>query len=173
MIVSDLRNARMSAVMAVSILLAATLSSGAPEERFLVLGFSAQQLNEVQDRLLREAIMRRLVSRGYRIVPVMEVESILQGDRRGRVRSLTRGEVRGLCQDLNAGYACYGSIEPEGGRRDASFTRGRRYRCALEIYRRDRDAFEEVSVAFDGHDSLYHLVEELSERLASRIESAL
>jgi hypothetical protein len=167
-----MRSTWLVAVVAV-ILLVAALSRSAPRERFLVLGFSAKQLNDVQDRLLREALMRHLVLKGFRIVPVMDVESVLQGDRRERVRSLTRDEVRGLSRDLEAGYACYGWIESEEGRQDDAFAEGKRYRCSLVMYRRDRDAFEEHSVSFAGRDSFYVLFEELSRALASRIESAL
>ncbi len=140
--------------------------------RFLVLGFGSKQLNEIQDRLLRESIMRRLGMKGYRIVPVMEVESLLQGELKGRVRSLTRAEVRGICSDLDAGYACYGSIEPEGKMHDASIENGRHYRCSLALYRRNRDAFQEFIVAFTGRENLYDLYEELSETIASRIAEA-
>ncbi len=167
------RNIWIGAVVAVALLLVAALSGGVPRERFLVLGFSAYQLNDVQDRLLREALMRRLVSDGYRVVTVMEVESILQGERRGRVRSLTREEVRALCRDFDAGYACYGWIDSAEGGKDDSFAEGKRYRCSLVTYRRDRDTFEEHSVVFPGHDRLNDLFEEIVEALASRIEGAL
>lgn len=168
-----MRRKLLPGAIAAVVLLVAAMSGGAPRERFLVLGFSANQLNDVQDRLLREALMRRLVSGGFRIVPVMEVESILQGERRGRVRSLTREEVRGLCRDLDAGYACYGWIDSAEGRKDDSFAEGKRYRCSLVMYRRDRDTFEEHSVVFPGHDRLSDLFEEIVKALALRIEGAL
>ena len=171
-----MRSLRRAAASLVVLALCAALGEArtlaAPKGRFLVLGFSTKQMNDIQDRLLRESLMRRLAVRGFRIVPVMEVESLLQGEHRMRVRGLTRGEVKGLGRELNADYACYGTIESEGKREDG-FLAGRSYRCSLVIHRLHDDAFETITVTFAGRDNLFELFEELSETLASRIEGAL
>ncbi len=43
----------------------------------LVLGFESVQLSDLEDRLLRENLMRELKTAGFRVVKVMEVESLI------------------------------------------------------------------------------------------------
>ena len=54
--------------MAVPVVIAALALSAAlqaaPKERVLVLGFASRQLNDLQDRLLREAVLYRLHANG-------------------------------------------------------------------------------------------------------------
>src|SRR4030042_217942 len=96
-----------------------------PKERFLVLGFETRQLNDVQDRLLRETIMHRFHTNGFRIVPVMEIESLFHEGRKRQIRKLKRDEIRGLCDELRAGSASYGTIAPESGRAGEASTAGK------------------------------------------------
>ena len=88
---------RLTAVFVIVSAACALFSDGMfakPRGRMLVLGFRSSQLNDVQDRLLRETVMRRLYTEGYQIVPVMEIESVFSEDRKGRIRKLSRDDVQ-------------------------------------------------------------------------------
>jgi hypothetical protein len=91
-------------------LLAWTSLFSKPKERLLVLGFDSRQLNDVQDRLLRETIMRQFLAKGYLIVQVMEIESLFHDSQKRQIRKLKPDDLRSLCDELKAGFACSGSI---------------------------------------------------------------
>jgi hypothetical protein len=140
-------------------------------ERFLVLGFQSRQLNDVQDRLLRETVLYRLHTGGQAIVPVMEIEAQFQDDTKRRVRSLSRADVRALCKELNAGSACYGSIAPEDAKRkdDPEIMKGINYKCSLMLYRRSDDSFTETTFTVAGRDSLYVFFTDCAAQIADAV----
>lgn len=158
---------RLTAVFVIVSAACALFSDGMfakPRGRMLVLGFRSSQLNDVQDRLLRETVMRRLYTEGYQIVPVMEIESVFSEDRKGRIRKLSRDDVRTICTDLVAGYALFGSISPMDGRQDGGIAEGRNYDCRLVLYLKDSDRFTEVKLTLPGGKNLYEFYNALSEQ---------
>lgn len=152
-------------------LLARVSLSAKPKERALVLGFESRQLNDVQDRLLRETLMRQLLARGYPIVQVMEIESLFHDGQKLRIRNLKRDEVRGLCNDLRAGFACSGSIVPEDGKEDNAIEAEKNYICTIRMYRREKDSFEEFELKIAGEKNLYQFFNTVAERIVSKIDS--
>lgn len=135
---------------------AATAVEAAPKERVLVLGFASRQLNDLQDRLLRETVLYRLLANGQAIVPVMEMESLFRDDSSRFIRRLSRADVRNLCDELNAGVAVFGSIAPVDGRQDdGEIRKGTNYICHLTVYRKSNNSFTETKLAVTGRESLY------------------
>jgi hypothetical protein len=140
-------------------------------ERVLVLGFESKQLNDVQERLLRETLMRRFLAKGHRIVQVMEVESLFHDGRKRQIRKLKDDEVRALCNDLRAGLACTGSIVPEDGTEDNKIEAEMNYICTIRIYRKERDAFDEFVLKIAGEKDLYRFFNAMAEGIVSKIDS--
>jgi hypothetical protein len=152
-------------------LLAGAPLSPKPRERVLVLGFESKQLNDVQERLLRETLMRRFLAGGYPIVQVMEIESLFHDGQKRQIRKVNEDEVRGLCKDLRAGLACSGSIVPEDGKGDGAIEAEKNYICTIRIYRKERDAFEEFALTIAGEKNLYRFFNNMAERIVSKIDS--
>lgn len=75
----------------------------------LVLGLKSVHLDDLQDRLLRESILRGLVERGYRIVPVMEMERYFKS-RGNSIRNIDISKIEELCDAFEAAYAVTGSM---------------------------------------------------------------
>jgi hypothetical protein len=144
-----------------------------PSGRFLVLGFDSRQINDVQDTLLREAVMRHLHTVGYRIVPVMDIESLFHGGRKRQIRKLKREDIHGLCKELAAGSACCGSIVPDDGKPDDKIHDGKSYICSLTLYRGDTNAFHDLTFTVTGDANLYRFYEILSKRIAEEIRKVL
>jgi hypothetical protein len=143
------------------------------EERVLVLGFESRQLNDVQDRLLRETVLYRLHTRGHAIVPVMEIEAQFQDDTKRRIRRISRADVRALCGELSAGSACYGSIAPEDGAKDdAEIRKGKTYTFHLTLYRKSDDSFTETKLRVAGRDSLYGFFTDCAAQIAEVVDRA-
>ncbi|MCX7679237.1 MAG: hypothetical protein N2316_08445 [Spirochaetes bacterium] len=76
----------------------------------LVLGFSSHIVNDAQDMLLRNYIMREFLKKGYGIVPIMAIEGYAQ-EKSFDVRQATRGDMKRLSAFFHADYAISGSIE--------------------------------------------------------------
>jgi hypothetical protein len=155
------------AVAAFIIIVFSRLPSAMPPARILVLGFDSAQLNDIQDRLLRETILRGFHDRGCSIVPVMEIESLFYGSRVRQIRKLDRDTVRSICKDFQAGFACYGSIVPEDNRKDDCIRPGKNYICAITFYRKAGDAFYEMKFTSTGRDSLDQFFQSVSESVVS------
>ncbi len=106
----------------------------AQEERgrgkLLVLGFASQYINETQDMLLREMVMRDFIRLGYSVVPVMEIEERIQ-EKSIDVRDTGRARLKNLCVEFSAEYAIAGQIE----------ARRQRLFVSLSLYQKARDQF--------------------------------
>jgi hypothetical protein len=158
--------------LTLSLLAQATLFSK-PKERVLVLGFDSRQLNDVQDRLLRETIMRRFLTRGYLIVQVMEIESLFHDTRKRQIRKLKPDDLRSLCDELKAGFVCSGSISPEDGKLDDAIKADKNYICTIMVYRKDRDAFEKLILKIAGEKNLYRFYDVLADMIVAKIDLML
>lgn len=139
----------------------------------LVLGFDSRQLNDVQDRLLRETIMRRFLTKGYLIVQVMEIESLFHDSQKRQIRKLKPDDVRSLCDELQAGFACSGSISPEDGKLDDAIKADKNYICAIMLYRKDRDTFEELKLKIAGEKNLFQFYTVLANMIVAKIGALL
>jgi hypothetical protein len=159
--------------VAVFFMMAAGLVSGKTKERILVLGFDSRQLNDIQDRLLRETILREFQDRGFVIVPVMEIESLFYGSQIRQIRRLKRAAVKAICEDLNAGYACYGSIVPENGPADSRITQEKNYICAVTLYQKAGERFYEFKFTLAGKESLLEYFRSLAVEVVERITKLL
>jgi len=102
----------------------------APRGKVLVLGFSSQYINDVQDMLLREAVMRSFRKAGYPVVPVMELEDHIQ-ESGLNVRSVNRASLKNLCRDFRTDYSLAGSID----------MRRRKLFVSLSLYQKDGDQY--------------------------------
>jgi hypothetical protein len=152
----------------VFLIIAPGLVFGQPKERVLVLGFDCRQLNDIQDRLLREAILKEFHDRGFVIVPVMEIESLFYGSRIRQIRRLKRDAIKGICDDLGAGYACYGTIVPENGARDGMIMPGKNYICAVTYYQKEGNRFYELKLMVPGKESLLEYFKAVAAEVVER-----
>jgi hypothetical protein len=162
-----------AAVVLLMAILPGRPGSSKPAERILVLGFDSKLINNIQDRLLRETVMKELRIAGYPIVPVMEIESIFHNGPERQIRKLSREEIKGLCRDMKAGYACCGSIVPEGGTGSETVKAGSRYVCTVTLYHGGKNNFEDIRLALGGEDNLYRFYAVLSKMIAAEIGKRL
>ncbi len=86
-----------------------------PAGKVLVLGFSSRYINDFQDRLLRETVMRGLCEKGYRIVPIMELERFFQDYHTG-IQNVKNFVMEDLCKQLGASFAVKGYIAAANGK---------------------------------------------------------
>jgi len=126
---------------------AGELPGQAPPQRgkVLVLGFSSQFINEVQDMLLRQAVMRNFSARGYSPVPVMEVEDYIQ-ENSFDVRSVNRASMKRLCEVFTADYSLSGSIE----------VRRRRLFVSLSLYQKNGDQYYNFIIPMGRNSEFQH-----------------
>jgi len=136
--------------------------------RVVVLGFNSRQLNDVQDRLLRETVLREFFDRGRAIVPVMEIESLLLGDQRRNIRLLSEKDIREISVEIDAAYAICGTLEPESGPADRCIDAEARFVCHLVLYRRDDDTFVRERIVVNGADTLDRFFSALAKEIVKR-----
>ncbi len=161
-----------TALMLAVILLGQSLLSK-PVEPVLVLGFDTRLLNDIQERLLRETVMREFHVSGYRIVPVMEIESIFHDGMERQIRKLKRDEIKSLCDEMRAGYACWGSLAPETVTVDERIRSGLSYTCTMTIFIKEKNRFEDVTLRVAGEDDLYRFYGTLSKKIVAEIGKLL
>lgn len=113
--------------------------------KVLVLGFNSPYINDVQDMLLREAVMRNFKGRGYPIITVMEMEDYIQ-ENNLNVRSVSRASMKNLCREFNADYSLSGSIE----------VRRRRLFVSLSLYQKDGDQYYNFIIPMGRNSDFQH-----------------
>jgi len=136
--------------------------------KVLVLGFNSRHFNDLQDRLLREIIIRKFHTRGYNIVTVMEIESIIQEDSRIKIRRLKRDKIRKLCTQMHADYVVTGSIYLKNNIKSKhKITKNFVYRCKIVLYQRSKNRFIEKFLENKGSDKIYGFFKSLSEKIVT------
>jgi hypothetical protein len=133
-----------------------------PAKLILVLGFKSDYISDLQDRLLREAILRRLVEKGYRIIPVMEMERYFKSGRKN-IRNINISELKVLCEELGADYAVTGSM--------AKIRRS--YVFLVNIYESRMESVNRSRINISGKESFMDYCISLSEEIVNRIEGVL
>ena len=107
--------------------------------RVLVLGTDSPVISDVQDRVLRESVMRELLAAGMKIVPVMELEREIQLDGLD-VRDVPSSKVSSLAERFGARFCVRGSF---GGKTKAGVyaltvddaANGKRYAADIPMLR--------------------------------------
>ena len=84
-----------------------------PAETVLVLGTDSPLLSDVQDRILRESVMRGILAAGMKIVPVMDLEREIQLEG-VNVRTVSPSRVPSLAGRFGAGFCVRGSLGGKG-----------------------------------------------------------
>jgi len=140
-----------------------SVSLGAQEGRgqgkVLVLGFASQYINETQDMLLRELVMRDFLRRGYTLVPVMEIEDRVQ-EKSLDVRDAGRARLKSLCGEFSADYAIAGQIE----------VRRRRLFVSLALYQKARDQFYSFIIPLGRTSEFQHYAPGLARGIAGKAD---
>jgi hypothetical protein len=145
-----------AALLALAVL-AAPMKSGTPEEsRVLVLGLTAPLFDDIQERYCREALIRQFSDSGFAVVPVMEMEALLQADPPPDLRRAGAQMMEGFCRDMKAGHAMQGSIvitEKEGGARS--------YTLEVTVYSRNDRTLHKTTVTGEAHADLHRFIHSL------------
>ncbi len=138
---------------------------GVNEGPVLVLGFDSPLLDEVQDRFLREAVMKKFIARGFAVVPVMAVERLsLEQGARG-IRKVSREMLRELCLRADAEVAVTGTLAAPTGKGGAKsiFERDLPLTVELLVYRRQSDTVGAFTLKAAGNDDPLLLMEDIAE----------
>lgn len=90
-------------------LVSASVSAEEVGATVLVLGTKSPVISDVQDRVLRESVMRELLAAGMKIVPVMELERGIQLDGLD-VRDFPSSKIASLTEKFAARFCVRGSF---------------------------------------------------------------
>ncbi len=72
----------------------------------LVLGIESSEISEIQDRIIREEIMRRFYEKQYRITSVMELTGLIE-ENQINVQALKKEDIPSVTYRLNADAAIF------------------------------------------------------------------
>jgi len=140
--------------------------------RVLVLGFNADNFNEIQVRFFREMVIRRVSDREIPVVPVMEMESYFQNGSYPRISNIDRTALADICHRLRAGYAVSGSLDVVEknlkGKRDKSSIS---YRCTLSLYNVGTGFLLSSPLVMEFNEDMFSFFNVLSEKITYCIES--
>ncbi|MCP4135861.1 MAG: hypothetical protein GY754_33140 [bacterium] len=139
--------------------------------KILVLGFSSAQINDIQERLLRETVLREFREKGFPIVPVMELESIFYDEKKKYPGLISTKDLKEYCRDLKADFSLAGSLYPsKGSKSSPGIQAGRTYTCAFLLYSRKSNSFSEIKFESRGKKNLYKYFSNLSKIIVSKTE---
>jgi hypothetical protein len=138
------------------------VSKDTPGGNILVLGFKSVHLDDLQDRLLREAILRGLIDRGYRIVPVMEMERYFKS-RSNSIRDIDISKLKELCDEFEAAYAVTGSMA----------RKKRSYVFSIIIYERAMENVNGSTISISDKEMFMNYCIPLSGEIVDKIEGVV
>ena len=144
------------------------------KNKFLVLGFLSKQINDLEDRLLREEIMREFVKSGNDIVSVMELESAVYGENAPlkNIRYFNEKTAIYLTEKFSAQYAVFGKIFPK--EKTANYIMaGQTYKCSLRIYSVEKKKFIDISFDFTGEKKFYDFAVNFSKKCVKEISEKI
>ncbi|MBN1534317.1 MAG: hypothetical protein JXA20_16715 [Spirochaetes bacterium] len=143
-------------------------------ERILVLGFDSPCMDDLQDRFLRESMMKQFIALGHPVVSVMSLEELLQQEGIRGIRQAGSGRVKDYCKKMDAEIAISGRIYPLPGRAASKGIQDENgsFLFELVLYRQRSDTIATSSFRFAGNRNLTSLIGELSIR-TSREASVL
>jgi hypothetical protein len=143
-------------------------------EKILVMGFDSPCMDDLQDRFLRESLMKEFITMGHPVVPVMALEQLLQEEGVRGLRQAGAARMKEYCTRTDAAIAVSGKIVPLPGYASAKGILDEKcsFMFELALYRRSGDTIATTSFKFAGKRDLPRLIGELS-GTASRAAAAL
>ena len=149
-------------------------SQAEPKKKFLVLGFQSKLINDLQDRLIREELMRELVKSGYNIVPVMELESAAYDENAPLkdFRNIKEPAAVSLANRFNAKYVLFGKIYTKN-KSVNSISAGKKFNCSLRFYSVEKKKFTDISFEIDGSEKFYDFTVAISKKCMIEISEKI
>jgi hypothetical protein len=102
--------------------LALPQGAAARSGRMLVLAIQGPHLSEIEERILREELLRFLADAGEDIVPVMETERYVESG--NRLRAVDDAAARLIASELDAGRVYFFNHRRVGGREEFTVRNG-------------------------------------------------
>jgi hypothetical protein len=128
-------------------------------------------MTSVEDTLLRETLMRHLLSAGIDIVPVMKIEGYLQENGAVNIRKMSSRDIQRFCAETGAASAVTGTITPEAGsRRGNSIEDGVTYNCVIKIYSSEGEPVRDAGFSIKCRGGLEGFVKEFSKKAAAVVK---
>lgn len=142
--------------------------------KMLVLGFDSRLINDIQDRLLRETILRELHKQGYSIVTVMDFESVFHDSSGKYIRKPDLNDLKRFCSEFNADYALTGKIFPKDGNKALEkIVPDNLYICSIILYQKNMDKFYKLTLETRGKKSFYEYFLYLSEKIVAGLNGVI
>ena len=136
--------------------------------KVLVLGFDSPYFNEIQDRLLRESVMKEFITRGYSVIPVMEVESLILEEGINKFRKASQADMKDFCRRLDADIAVNGKVAVayKTAVKSKSIDPAIPYACRVTVFIKQKDKLISENVFTEGNNDLYGFIKALSIEIA-------
>lgn len=136
-------------------------------DRILILGFISSSLTDVEDRYLRESIMKKLNKNGKAIVPIMEIESYFTEEKRDIRKTRTR-DLWDLSKKFGASHIVSGRIIPaETLFKTSRFVSGKKFLAEISIYVSKKNLSVKRKIFFEAEGNYHSTLEKMSEIIKS------
>lgn len=146
-------------------------AGGAEKKPVLVLGFSSPVMDEIEERFMREEVLRSLARKGAAFVPVMATETLIRSRQNFRAGSVTAAEMKKMARVSGASLVVAGNVVCSScGKKDGTGIDPRcMYRCTIVLY----FAGEEKSISFSlerkGEKNRYQFLRAFSRDIAAAL----
>jgi hypothetical protein len=141
-----------------TVLLSGEQSNG----KVLVLGFTSKEINETQDMLLRNYVMRAFMNKGYSTVPIMSIEDFVL-EKSFNVRQANRTDLKRLCAYFHADFALSGSIE----------TRRRKLFVSVSLFQKEGDQYYTFIIPMGKASEFQHYCPALARDIAAKADTLI
>ncbi len=149
-------------------------AGGDKKNRVLIFSAGSALLTDIQDRLFREEVLRRLHEKGIPVVPVMEMERFFGTGQNTGYRRAGRAELKYYSERLNAVAVVSVELKADGSSPQITGVEpGTVYRCSVVLYDSRIGDYTELEFKIQGGKTLHAFFSTVSERVADSIISIL
>lgn len=108
-------------------------------KKILVIGIKSKFINDIQNRVIREEVMRKFIKNGFNIVTVMELMSATENQNLN-LSTLDRKRVAQLTMNFDADYAIFSELDKYGESK---------YKLTIHVYKSKSNQFYVKKIFLD------------------------
>ncbi|MBN1501229.1 MAG: hypothetical protein JW982_13790 [Spirochaetes bacterium] len=106
----------------------------------LILGIESNEINEIQDRIIREEILRLYLQKNYKIVPIMKLTGFIE-ENHINLQTLNQTQIPQISHSLEADIAVF-------------CRNSRKNELQIFVYDRNKNKFFKKSIVIDSIEPL-------------------
>lgn len=129
----------------------------------VVFGFKTNLIKDIEKRMLRDLIIRKLFNKKYATIPIMQLETYLEGYSEKKRNAFSNKQIKFLAHKIKIDYVITGWLNPNyQSRKNEKIRWKKNYICKIQFYNTKQKAFTQKTFKLKGKKNIYDFFEIVS-----------